>query len=213
MKESYLEYLTAIYKLNSRKIGASNKNISEWLKISAPSVSDMLKKLKNENLIIINKNIVELTELGIEEAEKTLSKHRLWEYFLETILEYEWNELHEDAKLLQYATSDRLMEKINKYLDYPKYCPHGENILINNKKEMKGLRPLIEFKENDTVEIIRVSDIKELLDYLKKKVIKIQDEYKIEQIDIFDDKIVLCKNNLKVSIGFTAASSIYVIKK
>lgn len=213
MKESYLEYLTAIYKINKRHGEVTNKSISDWLNISAPSVSDMLKKLKNEGLIFLNKNKVNLTESGRLEAEKTLSKHRLWEYFLETILNYDWQELHEDAKLLQYATSDRLMNKINEYLNYPKFCPHGDNILINNQEEIKGLKPLTDFNENDELELVRVSDIKELLDYVKKRDLAIKDNFKITKIDQLDDKITIILKGKEVSISNTAAQNIYVVKK
>lgn len=213
MKESYLEYLTAIYKIKNRYGEVTNKSISEWLNISAPSVSDMLKKLKNEGLIFLNKNKVNLTEAGKMEAEKTISKHRLWEYFLESILKYDWQELHEDAKMLQYATSDRLMNKINEYLNYPKYCPHGDNILINNHEEIQGLKPLTDFKEGDEVEVIRVSDIKELLDYITKRGIGIKDRFKILNIDQLDDKITVLKNENKINISITAAQNIYVVRK
>lgn len=210
MKSSYQEYLTVIYKMASRNQDVTNKNISEWLKVSPPSVTDMLKKLEREGLVTITNNIITITEIGREAAEKSLSKHRLWEYFLESVLHYDWHEVHKDAKALQFATSDNLMNRINEYLGKPEYCPHGENIFINNHRHFESLHPLSECAVDDSIEVIRVSDISDLLDYLTKKKIGIGDRYVVTGINAFDDSISLTGEAGEVTIGMTAAGHIFV---
>lgn len=63
--------------------------------------------------------------------QKLISIHRLWEQFLEKVLDFDEDEIHDQADLLEHATGDKLMESLNKHLDYPKICPHGQKVYIN----------------------------------------------------------------------------------
>lgn len=213
MKDSWQDYITVIFKLNMREDGATNKSISKWLQVSPPSVTEMLKKLRNQGLVVIKKNCVELTAEGIIAAEKILSKHRLWEIFLQQTLNYTWKDVHEEAKALQYVTSDKLMDKLNEFLNYPPYCPHGGIIFLNNKNEFKELVSLAKTQVGDIVTISRLSDQKKLLDYADRKNIKIGDIYKVTNRDDFDGNIELEKDHKISQIGSLAAEHIFVTKE
>lgn len=138
MHSSREDYLQVIYRLTKKNGFATNKAISVRLQISRPSVTEMLRKLKNEDLVLINKTRITLSERGVEEAQRLLSKHRIWEYFLSEKLGFKEPLLHQQADLLEHATMDELLEALNKYLDYPVISPKGNIIYTNQDKQDKS---------------------------------------------------------------------------
>lgn len=129
------DYIQAIYRLSKENGYATNKGISEYLKISKPSVTEMIKKLVAEELLVIEKNRIILSANGTEQAQYILSKHRLWEYFLSEVLHLKEDLLHAQADLLEHSTSDELFDALNKYLDYPLTSPKGKTIYTNHNDE------------------------------------------------------------------------------
>lgn len=131
------DYIKAIYELGGNIKQVSNKNIAESLKISAPSVSEMIKKLLNDGFIDYELyQGVKLTEYGIKEAMKIRRRHLLWEVFLVEKLGYSWEEIDEEAEKLEHVTSVKLEERLDKYLNYPKFCPTDH---LLSKMKMKYL--------------------------------------------------------------------------
>lgn len=120
--------MLAIYRLLKSEGIVTNKLITEYLVISKASVTEMLKKLKNENLIYIEKNKISLSNEGLKIAEDLISTHRLWEYFLVEILNLDEDFVHYQADLLEHVTTDKLKEALNKYLNYPTESPKGNKI-------------------------------------------------------------------------------------
>lgn len=139
MSPSREDYIKVIFKLIEDHGSASNKQISRFLNISKPSVSEMIKKLTREGYVYVEGSAIRLTQWGLDEARKLLSKHRLWERFLKEELEYEGEDIHQQADLLEHVTSEKLLQALNRYLDYPKNCPHGsviyENVIKTNSPE------------------------------------------------------------------------------
>lgn len=212
MNISWQDYISVIFEYMEMDVKVSNKLICKKLNISPPSVSAMIKKLKDSELVDTKGYEVYLTDEGKKEAKKILSKHRLWEYFLEKELGYDWADVHEEAKSLQYMTSDNLMKKLNEYLGKPKSCPHGGDIFVNNYSDIKSI-PLSNFEIGKKVVINRFSDNKELLDYVNRKNISIGNEIIIVDIDNFDNTIVVESNGNKIEIGLKAAKNIFVSEK
>lgn len=210
MKDIWQDYITTIYKLNTRQEQANNKSISTWLHVSPPTVTEMLKKLVKEGLVIVDKGCVCLSDKGIKEAKKILSIHRLWEIFLQKELDYSWKNVHQEAKRLQYATSDLLLEKLNSYLDYPKACPHGGIIFINNQEEDSGQKALNLMNVGQMIQICRLFDNQELLEYADRKGIKIGNIYTISNYDTFDGTITISNQEGDILVGAIASSSIFV---
>lgn len=135
MNSNRQDYLLTIYRLSAEDGYTSNKEISDYFEISKASVSEMIKKLVTDDLVITDKNRISLTEKGQAEAESLLSTHRIWEYFLTEILGMSKESVHEQADLLEHATSKELKEALNKYLNYPSKCPHGQEIFINADRQ------------------------------------------------------------------------------
>lgn len=206
------DYLKIIFEENLKKNKITNKFISDELDIKAPSVTNMLKRLELDNLVIKDKSFgFKLTEEGEFKTKLLLSKHRLWELFLIKYLGYSWDEVHEDADLLEHVTSMNLFNKLNKFLKMPKRCPHGKPIYINDKDAKNMLvTKLSDLKINDERKINVIEDSTELLKYLDNKKVKLNDKFKVIEIDEFDDSLTILINNEKVNISHLAALKIYV---
>lgn len=129
---SYTEenYLKAIFKLSEQLEKAVSTNaIAAEMATSAASVSDMLKKLKDKELIHYEKyKGVTLTENGNEIATALIRRHRLWEVFLVEKLEFSWDEIHEIAEELEHINSTKLTNQLDAFLGFPKFDPHGDPI-------------------------------------------------------------------------------------
>ena len=125
-------YLKAVYKLSRKSgSGASTNAIANQLDSKASSVTDMIKKLADKKLVNYKKyQGVTLTEAGQKAALLTLRKHRLWEVFLVERLNFKWDEVHEIAEELEHIHSQELINRLDAYLDYPKFDPHGEKIKV-----------------------------------------------------------------------------------
>ena len=123
-------YLKAIYKI-SEKSGrnASTNAIAQAMQTSAASVTDMIKRLSEKELINYEKyKGVTLTDSGNKIATSLIRKHRLWEVFLVENLKFSWDEVHEIAEQLEHIKSDDLIERLDDFLDHPKFDPHGDPI-------------------------------------------------------------------------------------
>ena len=130
MNISKEDYLKTIYELGGDKEQVSNKDIAKVLKISPPSVSEMIKKLLHDGYVEYTVyQGIKLTEYGAEEARKIRRRHLLWEVFLVEKLGYNPEEVHDEAEKLEHVTNKKLEEKLDEYLNYPKVCPHGSNII------------------------------------------------------------------------------------
>src|SRR5688500_18567354 len=129
-------YLKAIFKLLEGDDEAVTTNaIAEKMNTRAASVTDMLKKLSEKKLINYKKyQGVTLTSSGKKIALNIIRKHRLWEVFLVEKLNFKWDEVHDIAEQLEHINSDTLIERIDKFLNYPKFDPHGDPIPDINGK-------------------------------------------------------------------------------
>ena len=125
-------YLKAIFKIAENTNGKVSTNaIAEKLNTKASSVTDMIKKLAEKQLVMYEKyQGVKLTEDGEKIAIQIIRKHRLWEYFLVNTLDFKWDEVHEIAEELEHINSDALIDKLDKFLSFPQYDPHGDPIQI-----------------------------------------------------------------------------------
>lgn len=206
------DYLKIIFELGGSEHKVTNKQIMNSLQISAPSVSEMMTKLLKEDYIVhAPYKGVQLTEKGGKKASILIRKHRLWEVFLVEQLGFPWNEVHEEAEVLEHVTSRELSNKLDKFLDYPKTCPHGGVIPsdIGQFPEKNNLS-LIDFGKLTDIRIERVLDDKELLDYLSSLDIKVGQTYKIKEYGSYEGPITLEQNNQAKKISYKAASNIFI---
>lgn len=126
MNISKENYLKTIFRL--QKEICTNKLLAAKLGISAPSVTEMVRKLREEGLVRQQVRKIELTDSGNLLAKKIIRKHRIWEVFLSEKLLYPDDRVHELAEKLEHATDDELLQRLEQFLSYPKVCPHGMRI-------------------------------------------------------------------------------------
>ena len=124
------DYLKGIYRLAGETDEFATTNaIAESLGISAPSVTGMLKKLAQSRLVQHSPyHGVRLTAAGRSRAVKILRRHRLVELFLHKCLRMNWDEIHQEAEVLEHALSERLESRIDEWLGHPRFDPHGAPI-------------------------------------------------------------------------------------
>lgn len=123
-------YLKAIYKVSKRDgTPVGNNAISTEMQTSAASVTDMINRLSQKELVNYQKHKgVSLSDDGMRTAIHLVRKHRLWETFLFEKLNFNWDQVHELAEQLEHIQSRELVNRLDAFLEHPKYDPHGDPI-------------------------------------------------------------------------------------
>ncbi|EME8111424.1 metal-dependent transcriptional regulator [Enterococcus faecium] len=208
------DYLKIILELGGDTTKVNNKQIVSSLDVSAASVSEMISKLVKEELVEHSPyQGVQLTASGLQKASSLIRKHRLWEVFLVEHLDYSWNEVHDDAEVLEHVTSEHLADHLENYLNHPEHCPHGGSIPKKEEVVHEERRQTLEsYPVGTRVRIARVLDEKELLDYLVTIDLNINEEYEIVDIAAYEGPITIQNDRKKIPVSFKAASTIFVDK-
>ena len=129
--ENYLKKIFNHNKAFGEKINAVK--LAQELSVSNAAISDMAKKLSKHGLISYEKyKGIELTDKGEQMALNVIRRHRLWELFLIKVLDIPWSEVHEQAEVLEHHTSDKLIDRIDEFLGFPDFDPHGHPIPRKN---------------------------------------------------------------------------------
>ncbi|MBE6907531.1 MAG: metal-dependent transcriptional regulator [Ruminococcaceae bacterium] len=206
------DYLKAIYKLGGMENLISNKKIAEVLQIAPASVTEMLGKLNREKLIHYEAyKGSRLTAEGVRVAITLVRGHRLWEVFLMRHLGYSWSEAHEDAELLEHITPSRLTERLDKFLKYPAYCPHGSAIpQADGQIDHAPLQTLNQLSVGEVSYVRRVTEEKELLDYLQQTGIVIGSAVRMIDAGAYEGPLTLDLEGKRIQISYKAACQIYV---
>ena len=208
------DYLKIILELGGDTTKVNNKQIVSSLDVSAASVSEMISKLVKEELVEHSPyQGVQLTASGLQKASSLIRKHRLWEVFLVEHLDYSWNEVHDDAEVLEHVTSEHLADHLENYLNHPEHCPHGGSIPKKEEVVHEERRQTLEsYPVGTKVRIARVLDEKELLDYLVTIDLNINEEYEIVDISAYEGPLTIQNDRKKIPVSFKAASTIFVDK-
>ncbi|KXT84891.1 metal-dependent transcriptional regulator [Streptococcus oralis] len=208
------DYLKCIYEISivSRKI--TNKEIAARMQVSPPAVTEMIKRMKSENLILKDKECgYQLTDLGLKLVSELYRKHRLIEVFLVHHLNYTSDQIHKEAEVLEHSVSDFFVERLDSMLGFPKTCPHGGTIPAKGELlvEINNL-PLAAIKETGSYLLTRVHDSFELLHYLDKHSIQIGDTLQIKQFDGFTNTFTLVCKGEDLQVSLDIANQLYVEK-
>jgi len=158
--EAVQDYLKAIHSLGGVDGVVSPAEIVKCLKVKAPSVTGMLKRLADAGWIEYSAgNGAKLTIEGVKEARRVIRRHRLVELFLTRALGLDWSEVDAEAEALEHAISPRLEEAIAAYLGEPLEDPHGHPIpSATGELELRKLKKLCEFQAGDCVLIREAQD-------------------------------------------------------
>jgi len=195
--------------------GATTSQMATDLSVSNAAISDMAKKLSKQGLVNYEKyKGMELTSKGEKIALKIIRRHRLWELFLMKVLGLGLSEIHDEAEKLEHYSSDFLIDKIDQFLNYPDFDPHGHPIPKKN-----GTLPKLpnHIKLSDTeignkYEFVSVNDKdSDLINYLVKAGLVLGS--KLEVIDklSFDKSLTVKFNNTELSLSKKITDSVFVI--
>lgn len=183
-------YLKTIYTLEKEEgNGVSTNLIAGKIHTKASSVTDMLKKLANKDLVVYKKyQGVYLTELGRLSALKVIRKHRLWECFLVQKLQFKWDEVHDIAEQLEHVKSETLINKLDAFLKFPKLDPHGDPIPdAHGRTILSKTITITDMRIGSAGVFVGVKDSSAtFLKYLNKKNLALGDKIKVIDIEPYD---------------------------
>lgn len=212
--EAIEDFLKAVYLLQQEQERVQTSVLAEALSITAPSTTEMAKKLAKANLVVHEPyRGIRLTPTGERVALEVVRNHRLLELFLVQTLGYTWDEVHEEADRLEHAVSDRLIQRIAEYLGNPRYDPHGDPIPGPEGDIMRReLTPLSAWPHGEKGVVARLSDqSSDMLRYLAEKGLVIGAEVEVVQSDPFDGPLTLLVNEHQQIIGVNVAHYVLVL--
>jgi len=214
MTVSEENYIKVIYHLSLVSPKGVNTNaIAGMIETKASSVTDMLKKLSEKNLVSYQKyQGVTLTKKGLHSAKMIVRKHRLWEVFLVDKLNFSWDEVHEIAEELEHIRSEKLVDQLEAFLGFPMFDPHGDPI-PNAKGEIEKIDKFLlsEATLNTDYLCVGVKNSSALfLQYLDKQNIYLGSTIKVISCEEFDKSLTIILNAKTISISNKIAENLYI---
>ena len=216
MTHSEENYLKAIYHLSkSGETSVSTNAIARQMDTKPSSVTDMVRRLSEKNLVNYKKyQGVSLSETGKQQALMVIRKHRLWEVFLVEKLGFSWDEVHEIAEQLEHIKSEKLIDQLDKLLEYPKFDPHGDPIpgkdgmLPAGDKQLLSSMPL-----NSKGICVGVKDSSSaFLRFLDKNSIALGHQIEVREREEFDNSLNVIVDGRPIHLSHLIASNLYVKK-
>ncbi|WP_417352839.1 metal-dependent transcriptional regulator [Flavobacterium alkalisoli] len=214
MTYSEENYLKVIYHLSiGNTKGITTNAIANEMDSKPSSVTDMVKKLAEKDLVIYKKyQGVSLTDKGRQHAVMIVRKHRLWEVFLVEKLDFSWDEVHDVAEQLEHIKSEKLTDKLDEFLDFPTEDPHGDPIPDREGKIAKVEKQLLSETElHQKVICVGVKDSSSsFLQYLDKQQIALGSSIEIVSREHFDQSLTLKVNDRQLSVSYKIAANLFV---
>ena len=216
MTRSEENYLKTIFHLGGGDSKSITTNaIAEQMETKPSSVTDMAKKLSEKRLVdYVRYQGISLTDTGVKTALSIIRKHRLWEVFLVEKLDFTWDEVHEVAEQLEHIKSEKLVDKIDELLNFPKYDPHGDPIPTKDGKfQERDEKLLSEMAINSKGVCVGVKDSSvPFLKFLDKNNIALGNTIKVMDKEDFDNSLRIQMEGKEMRISHQIASNLYVKK-
>ena len=207
-------YIKSIYHLQQGAESVTTNALADHIKTKPASVTDMLKKLQLKNLLNYNPyKGFRLSKEGNKAALNIIRRHRLWEYFLVNQLQFNWDEVHDVAEQLEHVISRKLVDKLDAFLGYPKFDPHGDPIPDSNGKiNYQQQIPLVNLPLNTMAIITSVQNqSSDLLAFLSNRDMHIGTKVEVKQKLNFDNSLeVKIKNKQSFHVSEQVANAIQV---
>jgi DtxR family Mn-dependent transcriptional regulator len=213
-EENYLKSLLHLTVEGSNKGEAGTNELAGYLGVKPASAHDMLKKLKEKKLVLYEKyGKISLTTEGRKKAIEVVRKHRLWETFLYEKFSFSWDEVHEVAEQLEHIHSAKLVDKLDEFLNFPLYDPHGDAI-PNAKGEMPATykKTLNEEEVGHHCTMVAVKDNSaSFLKYVNQIGLNINNKIKVIARHDFDELMEIEVNGKKSSVSPRFAKNIVIV--
>lgn len=207
-------YIKAIFHLGGHGGTLISTNaLAAEMETKPSSVTDMAKRLGDKQLLdYVPYQGVCLTQKGVKTALAVIRKHRLWEVFLVKKLDFTWDEVHEVAEQLEHIKSEKLIDKLDALLDFPKYDPHGDPIPTKNGEFLERDKELLSDIPIPSSGIcLGVKDTSaSFLKFLDKNRIALGDKITVMEKEAFDDSLRIKIGNRELQISNQIATNLYV---
>ncbi len=156
----YREYVEAIWEIEEEGIPVIQARVAEWLGVSRASVSEMVHRMADEGLVVLDGEI-RLTDEGRHLAAVVVRRHRLAERFLSEVLKLPWAKVHAEAEVWETTISDDVEKAMWAVMEDPKTCPHGNPIPGAGYKPPL-MKPIAEMTTGEVLRLERISEELEL---------------------------------------------------
>ncbi|HEV7333573.1 MAG TPA: metal-dependent transcriptional regulator [Flavisolibacter sp.] len=207
-------YLKELYKLSQKDVKkVNNTALAKAMALNPATVLEMVRKLSEKGLVeLLSDKSIQLTEQGKKKGLLIIRKHRLWEVFLVSKLKYRWSEVHDLAEQLEHVGSEDLINRLEEFLGYPAFDPHGDPIPDRNGKLKKNTAiALSKALKNKNYQVVSFADTADsFLDYLSKLQIEPGTKLKITDQLEYDGSFSLTVQKSIIQISEKVASNILV---
>lgn len=207
-------HLKAIFHLQQEQGVVTTNALAAALRTRPASVTDMLKKLKDQKLLIYERyKGFRLNSEGKKAAVQIIRKHRLWEYFLVKKLQFGWDEVHEIAEELEHISSRELTDRLDGFLGFPDTDPHGDPIPDSQGRlQVRRQLSLSELPLNKIAQVSGIaSQTTEMLELLQYHHIRLGTRLEIRKKFPFDNSLeVKVRNQPPVTISSQVAKNVLV---
>lgn len=213
-KEDYLKTLYHMKLIDNQNV--STAKIAARLEISNAATSEMAKKLDDLGFVNYERyKGVDLTKKGQKYALNIVRRHRLWELFLMNTLGLNWGEVHDEAEKLEHQTSEFLLDKIDEFLGYPEFDPHGDPI-PNKNGELPNMPEFIPLSKGRVGAIYRVVKVdhesNQLMQYFSKLGIELNTLIEIVSRLEYDNSVTVTINKQNHTFSEKVAEKLSVVK-
>ncbi len=214
MTRSEENYLKAIFHLGGLEHKAVSTNaIADRMETKPSSVTDMAKKLSEKGLVAYTKyKGVSLSKKGSQTALSVIRKHRLWETFLVDKLDFMWDEVHEIAEQLEHIQSEKLIDRLDAFLGFPKQDPHGDPIPSKKgeiQKEYKKLLADVPVATEGICVGVKNSSAP-FLRYMDKNSMALGDTIEVLEKEEFDGSLQIKIRNKQIRISNDIATNLFI---
>ena len=206
--EDYLSLIFVLERDNEPVIGA---RLAELLNVTPPTVTNTLKRMVRDKLIIMDAKGTHLTKAGLKLAQTVVRRHMLTEWMM--VKRLSWSKLHQEAHNLEHAISAETETALLEELGHPQTCPHG-NPLPGYEDAVSSWPPLTKATQKEKVVIRRIHEIAEqnleLMTFLEDKGIRPGVQATVKEVLPFNQTITLEVQGQAVTLGFSSAHYIFV---
>ncbi len=212
LSESTEMYLITIFRLVNKNSEVHVSDIAEMLGLHHSSVSEKLKRLREQDYVMNDEHRLHLTEAGNQIAVNVLRKHRLIKTFLVELIDYPIDEVYDEACRLEHVVSERLINGLEKLMAYPKVDPHGYPIPQSDGTiNAIQYRTLNDLTVGDQAIIKRVDALQhEKLTYLKQIGLVPGTQVRVKGIEPFDGPLILDIDHKVIAIAPSLAQEVEV---
>lgn len=211
--QNYLKAIWSLGEWSADPVSASALAARVGVRLS--TVSDAVRKLTEQGLLEHTRyGAIALSGLGHEYAVAMVRRHRLLETFLVEVLEYSWDQVHDEAEHLEHAVSDFLIERIDQHLGHPARDPHGDPIPTSDGHvDRPDAVLLAAVPTGSTARVERISDDDpQLLTYFSEQGIGVGTELEVRPGAPYSEAIEVAVSGAAASLplGRSATSSVWV---